>query len=40
MDSVHDQLATGRTLRLLTVVDTYSRSRLCLIRGSAIWART
>jgi len=25
MDFVHDQLATGRTLRLLTVVDTFSR---------------
>ena len=25
MDFVHDQLATGRKLRMLTVVDTYSR---------------
>lgn len=25
MDSVHDQLATGRKLRILTVVDTFSR---------------
>lgn len=25
MDFVHDQLATGRKLRILTVVDTYSR---------------
>jgi putative transposase len=25
MDFVHDQLATGRTLRVLTVVDTFSR---------------
>lgn len=25
MDFVHDQLATGRKLRVLTVVDTYSR---------------
>src|SRR3974377_81665 len=25
MDFVHDQLATGRKLRVLTIVDTYSR---------------
>ena len=25
MDFVHDQLATGRKLRILTIVDTYSR---------------
>ena len=25
MDFVHDQLATGRKLRVLTVVDTFSR---------------
>ena len=25
MDFVHDQLATGRKIRVLTVVDTYSR---------------
>ena len=25
MEFVHDQLATGRKLRILTVVDTYSR---------------
>ncbi len=25
MDSVHDQLATGRKLRVLTIVDTFSR---------------
>lgn len=25
MDFVHDQVATGRKLRILTVVDTYSR---------------
>jgi len=25
MDFVHDQLATGRKLRILTVIDTYSR---------------
>ena len=25
MDFVHDQLATGRTIRVLTVVDTFSR---------------
>ena len=25
MDFVHDQLATGRTLRILTIVDTHSR---------------
>lgn len=27
MDFVHDQFATGRKLRVLTVVDTYSRFR-------------
>lgn len=25
MDFVHDQLATGRKLRILTVIDTFSR---------------
>ena len=25
MDFVHDQLATGRKLRVLTIVDTFSR---------------
>jgi hypothetical protein len=25
MDFVHDQLATGKTIRVLTVVDTFSR---------------
>lgn len=25
MDFVHDQLATGRKIRILTVVDTFSR---------------
>jgi putative transposase len=25
MDFVHDQLATGRKIRILTVVDTYTR---------------
>jgi putative transposase len=25
MDFVHDQLATGRPLRVLTIVDTFSR---------------
>lgn len=25
MDFVHDQLATGRTFRILTVVDTWSK---------------
>jgi hypothetical protein len=27
MDFVHDQLATGRKLRVLTIVDTFLRSR-------------
>jgi putative transposase len=27
MDFVHDQLATGRKLRVLTIVDTFSRFR-------------
>ena len=25
MDFVHDQLATGKTIRVLTVIDTFSR---------------
>src|SRR5688572_8247141 len=40
MDFVHDQLATGRKLRILTVVDTFSR--FCPVldpRVSAIAAR-
>lgn len=39
MDFLHDQLATGTKIRVLTVVDTFSRSRLCLMRGSATGAR-
>jgi hypothetical protein len=27
MDFVHDQLATGRKLRVITIVDTFSRSQ-------------
>jgi putative transposase len=30
MDSVHDQLATGNKLRILTIVDTHSRDRPAL----------
>lgn len=37
MDFVHGQLATGRKIRALTVVDTFSR---CSIRGSATRVRT
>jgi putative transposase len=37
MDFVHDQLATGPKLRILTVVDTYSRRSF---RGSASALRT
>jgi hypothetical protein len=35
MDFVHDQLATGRKLRVLTIVDTFSRSnRSTMYRSS------
>jgi putative transposase len=34
MDFVHDQLATGRKLRVLTIVDIFSRSRRRWSRGS------
>jgi hypothetical protein len=30
MDFLHDQLATGRKLRVLTIVDTFSRFSLAL----------
>jgi putative transposase len=40
MGFVHDQLATGRKIRVLTVVDTFRASRRCSIRGSATAART
>lgn len=40
MDFVHDQLATGRKIRVLTVVDTFSRYAPALDARSAIAART
>ena len=40
VDFVHDQLATGRKLRVLTVVDTYSRWSRYWTRGSAIGVKT
>ena len=40
MDFVHDQLATGRKIRVLTIVDTFSRSRRRSSRGSASVAPT
>lgn len=40
MDFVHDQLALGRKLRILTVVDTTHASILRSIRGSAIGVKT
>lgn len=40
MDFVHDQLATGRKIRVLTVVDTFGVSRRRSIRASAIAPRT
>lgn len=39
MDFVHDQLATGRKIRVLTVVDTFSRYAPALARASAIGPR-
>jgi hypothetical protein len=35
MDFVHDQLATGRTLRVLTIVDTFSLG--CAGAAAALW---
>ena len=40
MDFVHDQLATGTKVRILTVVDTFRAMCRCSIPGSAIAART
>ncbi len=39
MDFVHDQLATGRKIRILTVVDTFSRY-VPVLDGSATKAKT
>ncbi len=39
-DFVHDQLATGQRIRVLTVVDTFSGSRPSSIQGSAIGPKT
>lgn len=40
MDFVHDQLATGKKLRVLTVIDTFSRLTCqCSMSGSATAAR-
>jgi putative transposase len=39
MDFVHDLLATGRKIRALTIVDTFSRYSPASLRGSAIAAR-
>lgn len=39
MDFVHDQLATGKKIRVLTVVDTFSATCLCSIPGSAVGPR-
>lgn len=40
MDFVHDQLATGRKLRVLTVVDTFSGTCRCWTFATATVART
>ena len=40
MDFVHDQLATGRKIRMLTVVDIFSRYSPASLRGSVTVART
>ena len=40
MDFVHDQLATGQKIRVLTVVDTFTGSRPSMIQGSAIGPKT
>jgi putative transposase len=40
MDFVHDQLATGKKIRVLTVVDTFSRYVPLLDPGSATGLRT
>ena len=40
MDFVHDQLATGRKIRVLTVVDMFSRFSPIVDRASAIERKT
>jgi putative transposase len=40
MDFVHDQLATGKKIRVLTVVDTFSRFSPIIVHGSATALRT
>ncbi|MGY3361749.1 transposase InsO family protein [Bradyrhizobium sp. GM0.4] len=40
MDFVHDQLATGHKLRVLTIVDIFSRFSPALCRGSPSAAAT
>ena len=38
MDFVHDQLATGKKIRVLTVIDTFSRSVPVLHPRFSYWA--
>jgi putative transposase len=40
MDFVHDQLATGQKIRVLTVVGTFNRFSPSSIQGSAIEPKT
>jgi putative transposase len=40
MDFVHDQLATGRKIRVLTIVETFSRSRQPSIHALVTEVRT
>lgn len=40
MDFVHDQLATGRTFRVLTVIDQWSRESVCLEANVALTGRS
>jgi putative transposase len=39
MDFVHDQLATGRKIRVLTIVDTFGRFSPAVDHASVIEAR-
>ena len=40
MDFVHDQLATGRTFRVLTVIDQWSRESVCLEANVSLTGRS
>lgn len=39
MDFVHDQLATGSKLRILTLIDTFSRFSPAVVPRFSFWGR-